>query len=351
MPTGPVFDELPEGLRLNQIQVIGTHNSSHRMLRPDERFTPLLGRDVDDYRYEHPSLTEQLGVQGVRGLELDVYPDPDGRYGYPLARRWSGRGRRPQSLWAEPGFKVMHAPDADYRTSSPRLLDALDEIATWSAANPRHVPIFLQLELKGNWPWSRLFGGVAVPRWTTRMLDDLDAMLRARLTDRLLVPDDIRGAGMTLAQSVRDVGWPFVDDIRGRVLCFLDCPVAIRRRYAIGRPSLQGRAAFTCPEPSAADAAMLMRNDPRGAYAGEIAGLVRDGFLIRTRADEPVATARTDDLARPASALASGAHLISTDFPVPGRAFRWGSGRYVAQLPGGATVRPNPITAGLDPQL
>jgi len=345
----PILDPLPEGLRLNQIQVIGTHNSSHRMPLPEERFAPLMGRDIDDYRYEHPSLTDQLGAQGVRGLELDVYPDPDGRYAYPLARKWSGRGRRPESLWGESGFKVMHAPDADYRTGSPTLAGALAEIASWSAVNPRHVPIFLQLELKGNWPWSRLLGGVAVPRWTAATLDELDAVLRDRLgIDRLLTPDEIRSSGMTLARSVRQVGWPLVDDVRGKVLCFLDCPPQVRRRYVRGRPSLLGRAAFTCPGPGDDDAAMLMRNDPRGAYAGEIAELARAGYLVRTRADEPVSTARADDMARPAAALAGGAHLISTDYPIPGRAFRWGSGRYVAQLPGGATVRPNPITATVD---
>lgn len=348
--TGVVaIDALPEGLRLNQIQVIGTHNSSHQMPRPDERFTLLMGGDLDDYRYWHPSLTEQLGTQGVRGLELDVYPDPDGRYARPLARRRAHHGPRPESVWHEPGFKVMHAPDADYRTSCPTLAGALAEIATWSSANPGHVPIFLQLELKADWPWSRIFGGRHVPAWTAALLDELDDALRDGLgAARLLTPDDIRDAGMTLAKSVREVGWPLVDEVRGRVLCFLDCTETIAARYGSGRPSLQGRVAFTCPNPGEDAAALVMRNDPRGTHGGEIAELARAGYLVRTRADVPVATARADDVARPMAALASGAHLISTDFPVPGAALRWGSGRYHVQLPGAASVRANPITGLTD---
>ena len=60
---------LPRGaqdhlLRLNHLQMKGTHNSYH--LRPD----PLVAPDWD---YDMPTLTEQLTVHGVRQVELDVH--------------------------------------------------------------------------------------------------------------------------------------------------------------------------------------------------------------------------------------------------------------------------------------
>jgi hypothetical protein len=55
-----------------------------------------------------------------------------------------------------------------------------------------------------------------------------------------------------------------------------------------------------------------------------------------------VTTPTTGDLTQRDAALASGAQIVSTDYPVPGAASRWGSD-YVAQLPGGAPARCNPV--------
>ncbi|WP_246833574.1 Ca2+-dependent phosphoinositide-specific phospholipase C [Williamsia sp. 1138] len=347
--TGSDLDELPPGLRLNQIQFMATHNSCHQLMPPDERFPLLMGPNLDSYRYEHPPLDVQLEQQQVRGVELDVYPDPrGGRYRYPSARRWRGRGPRPEKLWDEPGFKVMHGPDADYGTSCPTLGGALRTIRDWSRANPSHVPIVIQLELKASWPWALLTGGARVPQWTPKTLDDLDAQIRQVWGDSaLLTPDRIRGTASTLEKAILTTGWPLVDEVRGTVLCFLDYGdhEYIRDHYRRGRPSLQGRVAFTAPAPGHDDSAFVMRNDPRGDNAEYITDLVRRGYFVRTRADEPVSTAKADEHTRPAIAMSSGAHMISTDFPQPGLAFRWGDGRFVARLPGGVAVRPNPVTA------
>jgi hypothetical protein len=318
---------------------------------PDERFTWLMGSNLDSYRYEHLPLDQQLDRQAVRGLELDVYPDPEGgRYRYPLARRWRRRGRRPERHWSEPGFKVMHAPDADYRSSCPTFTGALQTIRTWSRAHPDHVPIVIQLELKGPWPWALLTGGARVPRWTTDILDDLDRDIRSVFGDNTIItPDKIRGDAVTLEAAVLTDGWPPVNDVRGKVLFFFDYGdnEYVRDNYRAGRPSLQGRVAFTTPPPGHPDSAFIMVNDPRGGQSARIAGLVERGYLVRTRADDPVSTAKANEHSRVDAALNSGAHMISTDFPRPGLAFRWGDGRFVAQLPGGVAVRRNPAVTSL----
>jgi hypothetical protein len=165
----------------------------------------------------------------------------------------------------------------------------------------------------------------------------------------IITPDEIRGDAATLEAAVLTDGWPPVDDVRGKVLFFFDYGdnEYVRDNYRAGRPSLQGRIAFTTPPPGHPDSAFIMVNDPRGAQGARITALVERGYLVRTRADDPVSTAKADERSRVDAALSSGAHMISTDFPRPGLAFRWGDGLFVAQLPGGAAVRPNPVVTSL----
>jgi len=85
-------------------------------------------------------------------------------------------------------------------------------------------------------------------------------------------------------------------------------------------------------------------NDPRGANQAEIQRLVAKGYLIRTRSDEPMATIRDKDYSRLGIALASGAQVVTTDWPVAGMAARYDSD-FVAKLPGHTAVRCNPVTA------
>ena len=92
------------------------------------------------------------------------------------------------------------------------------------------------------------------------------------------------------------------------------------------------------------DAAITQVNDPRGANQAEIQRLVAKGYLIRTRSDEPMATIRDKDFSRVGIALASGAQVVTTDFPVAGMAARYDSD-FVAKLPGDTAVRCNPVSA------
>jgi hypothetical protein len=55
-------------------------------------------------------------------------------------------------------------------------------------------------------------------------------------------------------------------------------------------------------------------------------------------------TVRSGDTKLLEASLGSGAQMISTDFPAPGMSARYGTD-FVAELPGGAPVRCNPVTA------
>lgn len=60
-------------IRLNHIQVIGTHNSYHREVTRTERdvFEKYVP-SPEDYYYSHPELPIQLEYQSVRSFEVRV---------------------------------------------------------------------------------------------------------------------------------------------------------------------------------------------------------------------------------------------------------------------------------------
>src|SRR5262249_2271590 len=65
-----------DALRINQLQVVGTHNSYHVGFAPSatrlmQLEAPQVLAGID---YRHPALTRQLD-DGVRQIELDVFAD------------------------------------------------------------------------------------------------------------------------------------------------------------------------------------------------------------------------------------------------------------------------------------
>lgn len=339
----------PPRVRMNQVQQIGTHNTYHRELSPTEK-QAQQSQDpgAANLFYSHASIPAQLEDQNVRALELDLFPDPaGGLYTYPLIRKLTGQGPLTDPALARPGIKVLHIADFDYNTTCRTFVSCLQQVKTWSSAHPRHTPIVIQLELKQSDPKIVAAGGVQAPPWNATELDGVDREIRSVFDEgQLLSPDDVRRDGLTLQQSVLQEGWPKLDEARGKVLFFFDNggPGAIRDAYRADRPNLEGRAVFTRGPEGEPDAAVTMVNDPRGANTAEIQRLVRKGYLVRTRSDEPLSTVLTNELSRVAVALDSGAQVISTDFPVAGMAARYNSD-FVAQLPGDTAVRCNPVVA------
>ena len=117
--------------------------------------------------------------------------------------------------------------------------------------------------------------------------------------------------------------------------------------YLAGHASLQGRVIFTNAEPGQPDCAFTEENDGTQEV---IAALVRKGYLVRTRTDADTQQARTGDTTRRDIALASGAQMLSTDYPAS-EPSQWSS--YSVSLPGGGVARCNPVnaTAGCSDQV
>ncbi|MFC4013552.1 phosphatidylinositol-specific phospholipase C1-like protein [Nonomuraea purpurea] len=335
-------------LRINHVQTMATHNSYHRELTDAEKD---VQRRTDanwwNLQYSHTALPNQFVAQRVRGIELDVFPDPQGGlYAGPLVRKDAGLPPLNDPALARPGFKVLHWADHDYGTTCSALVTCLRQVREWSDRNPGHVPLTVLTELKSTDPAKEAMGGAKSPAWDKALMDALDAEIRSVFPDeRLITPDDVRKPGLTLEQSVLKHGWPELNASRGKVMFFMDNQAsALQAPYLEGRPSLEGRVLFTNARPGRPDAAFVGWNEPEGGNTAQIRDLVRKGYYVRTRSDVPFTEARSGDTGRLEAALTSGAQMISTDFPVIGLSARNGSD-YTAELPGGATVRCNPVNA------
>ncbi len=337
--------------RLNQIQVIGTHNSYHLAPAPAVRaLIAATGRQrAEALDYSHRPLPDQFSRLGIRQIELDLYADPEGKlFGEPAARKiLSGLGKDPgpdsdpEGRLRKPGMKVLHVPDVDYRTTVPTLVEALKQVRAWSQANRRHVPILILLELKSE----RIPSLPARPiPFTSRELDAVDAeILSVFPREGILTPDRVRGRFATLREAIKAEGWPTLASVRGLVLFALDNEGSVRDLYLEGHPALRGRIMFTTVAPAHATAAWFKINDPVKDF-DRIQELVRQGFLVRTRADADTVAARSGNVTQRDKALASGAQFVSTDYPEPDRKL---SGYRVA-FPGEVVARPNPVSG--DPE-
>ncbi len=324
----------PPGLRLNDVQVLGTHNSYH--VAPPTGLYTIFAEQARAWQYTHAPLRTQLDDQNIRALELDVHHDPQGGlFRNPLF------GHGSSALLKQPGFKVFHVPSVDQGTRCVLLKDALAQVATWSSEHPGHVPILIQLQLKESGYEGP--GGYRIdppPPFDAAALDALDTLIRDTIgAERLITPDRVRGDAATLEAAVTTRGWPELADVAGRVMIILECGARARSNYLDGRPSGQGRACFVNADVGTPAAAYLVINDPID-QGQRIKDLIRKGYMVRTRADADLQEVRANDPARRDAALASGANVISTDAPVP--CSELGSA-YVCGLPEGGCWRRSPV--------
>ncbi|MEM7101367.1 MAG: Ca2+-dependent phosphoinositide-specific phospholipase C [Pseudomonadota bacterium] len=288
-------------LRINQIQFVGSHNSYKKAMSLHhvallKLTNPEAARSLD---YEHLPIAEQLEL-GMRVLEIDLFYLPDVQQ-----------------------FKVGHVQVIDMNSHCDFLNDCIDQIKAWSEDNPRHIPIWLMFNLK-----DQKIESLPDPAPFNRdTLELLDTQFEHLLGPRLIRPSD-----------VVDLNWPTLDASRGKFLLLLDEGGTKRESYL----TLEQRVMFTNGPAGDPNAQILVLNDPHQSF-GQIQNLVRQGYMVRTRADADTVEARAGDVSRRDAAFASGAQAVSTDYYLPSEHF---GTHYQVTLPN--SVRCNPVNGPED---
>jgi hypothetical protein len=271
-------------LRVNHVQAKATHNSYH---------VETPGNTRPDWHYTHAPLDVQLESQGVRGLEIDT-----------------------RLVATSDRFEVVHIPLLDEGTTCRAFTECLATMKSWSDAHRGHTPLLVQIEPKDNPPEDD------AETYFAKMEKEI---LSVWPRERILTPDDVQRNEPTLRGAVTTKGWPTLGETRGTILFYIDNHDAFRRLYSRGGKNVDGRLMFIDAPDDDPLAAVIIANDP--ADKTRIDALSRAGFLVRTRADE----AGTTEVRQ--AALATGAHLLSSDYPLE------------FQIPDGTPARCNPLSS------
>ena len=293
-------------LRINHIQMEGTHNSYH----VEPIFSPTR-----EYMYTHQELGVQASEQGVRQFEIDVW--------------WDVRE----------GLRVYHN-QYDSGTTCPTFQSCLEALLLWSQENNGHHPIMIWIEPKD---WLEQGVEITTTVELTGILqeieDEISQFWPANLT---ITPDDVRGDRSNLTEGVLEEGWPLIDESRGKAMFILLATGDMRGLYMDDRPGLVGARMFpmfTSQGQYPGEEVIFSLTDPIGD-GGEITRLVEEGFIVRTRADSGGVEPDNNDTSRFEAALASGAHTIATDYPGPVEGMD-----YWIEIPEGNPSRCNPVIA------
>lgn len=329
-------------LKINEIQVIGSHNSYKKAILP-EVYSYLSKKDTMNLlpriQYEHIPIPEQLDL-GLRNLEIDVYADSKGgKYAHPkiLDLVKTTEAFDIDGKMKKPGYKMIHITDIDYQTWYYTLEDCLKDLKKWSDNHPEHDPIFITLEPKDG---NKNEFGTEPEHYTTQLFDDLDNELKKYLgKNKIITPNDVRGKYKTLNEAVINKNWPKVNDVKGKFIFVLDNNGKNRDLYTKNHSSLKGRIIFTNSTPGTPESAILFMNEPIENEA-KIRELVKQGYIVRTRADADTMEARSEDYSRFEKAKNSGAQIITTDYYYPSKLFK---STYKISFDNDTYERKNPI--------
>ncbi|MEH0152781.1 Ca2+-dependent phosphoinositide-specific phospholipase C [Limibacter armeniacum] len=368
---------LPTSTKLNEIQVLGTHNSYAKPIDPavinmidpimeqmGTKFMKSMSEEMmarfkenhpnpmsfsEGLAYDHPDFVEQLD-SGLRSFEIDVYYDPTGNRFHKPATYELLKQRGINELapfdsvgLTKPGFKVLHVADIDFRTHYTTFRSALEELKGWSDAHADHIPIFIMIEAKDM--GIPLFpNSTEVLSFDNKAFMELDAEIISILgRDKVITPDDVRGNYKTLEEAVLAQSWPSLKSSLGKFV-FMLLPSGAgttdvdKTPYLQGRPSLEDRVMFVRSEPGYPHAAFLLM-DNAIVRKEEITEAVKKGYLVRTRSDIETYEAKVNDHSRKEAAFESGAQVVSTDFFKSGNVYNTD---YVVRMPNGKAARVSP---------
>ncbi|MBK7148332.1 MAG: hypothetical protein IPH78_05790 [Bacteroidetes bacterium] len=359
---GVVYDNGPtDSLKINEVQFIASHNSYH--LKTDSGIFSWMATaaqlgilpaayDPAGIDYWHEPLEVQFNSYNVRGLELDIYNDPDGgKYYYRMGKQFAmaqpAASNLPELL--QPGFKIIHILDFDFNTLHLTFKDALQSVKQWSDAHTNHLPLFINVETKEDAvadvvPGAGLTSAVLYDDESCNKIDEEIKSVFGSELQNVLTPDEIRGSYPTLREATVAGNLPTLSQARGKI--FFIMQGGAEEEYLSGHNTLQGRAMFVYTGNKNDDHAMFLIKNNSISSKTEIQQLVSQGFMVRTRTDANTDEARTGDYTYKNAAFESGAQILSTDYYRPDpRAGTPGWTDFKVQFPNNELARINPVSA------
>jgi hypothetical protein len=286
MPDAAVHDDAGGGttldLRLNHLQVTGTHNSYHVQ----------TAYPIDaSHKYTHKPLDQQL-EGGVRTLELDLHAGDD-------------------------GMLVYHIFALDQQTTCTKLFDCLTVIKGWSDAHPKHTPIFVWFEIKND---------TSAPVVGKKIEDvgDVDTEVRAVFPEnQIITPAFVQSHYASLRDRVVVEGWPKLTDVAGKIMFVLLNRDDLTKGYTHEYKDLTGRLMFantTSDQFELPWAVITKIDDPNDGTTAAAALSAR--MLVCTNV---CSVDKADDVceANLSAAVANGFHMLEDDlpFPIDGRSY------------------------------
>jgi len=276
------FDLSDTSIKLNEIQMLATHNSYKKTGSDIGKFFVGLGDSFEEARalkYGYKNLTDQFEA-GVRSMEFDL------------------RLRKTQ-------FVLTHVPLVDNSSVAPDFAQALEEIYLYSSNNPNHIPIIILMEIKDDW----MILDHALQVIEPEDLENLNILLTEKLKDQLYTPKMMMETGKTLKETVQTTGWPSVNSLLGKVIFVLH-PGNFTDMYYELDETLDSQPMFIGAYASGKDqdyASFIVHNNPS---VTEIAPLIQENFIVRTRIDSNLMF-NQDDFDQ---AVLSGAQILTSDF-------------------------------------
>lgn len=311
---GDLAAELEAGIKFNELSFLGTHNSYQTSAIEetkklyDSLSTLTFGiYNPDAIEFESETLTDQLNC-GLRSFEMDIETfERDG----------------------EISFTCMHSPYFEMSTSCYDFSLALKEISMWSDNNPNHLPLTIIIEPKKTF----------LPLENMKFFNidyalALDETLKVNLGEKLFTPADMLRDYESFGEMRAADDWCKVKDMLGKVVVLLH-EGEVTEEYIAVDSSVKSQAMFPMLREKDIDrdcASFILSNKPEELLEISEDVIGEKKIMVRTRADKFGQI--TDE--RRENAFASGANIISTDYPV-----RTDSeyGDYIVTFSGNTTVR------------
>lgn len=284
---------IADGVKLNEIAILGTHNSYQTLATKETRLLmsiidtiTLKKLDLDTFDFEMDTLTDQLEM-GIRNVEIDIETlDKDGKI----------------------EFKVTHNTIVDNASSAYDFKKAMEEIKLWSDNNPGHLPVYVIIE-----PKSFVVEVNGMKKFSLNYAQELEKVLAETFGDSLLTPDDMLRDYSSFKEMRENDDWLTLKEAQGKVIVLLhDCDVT--ESYIALDESIRTQKMFPMlryDDRNESYTSFILENDAFRANERKAENINGSNLIVRTRAD--VYPEYSDE--RYEAVEACGSQIITTDFP------------------------------------